>query len=156
MKLRPLLLLLPAMGQAQFMFATNADNTITITGYTGTNAEVVIPATTNGYPVTGIGPYAFAAGGFPMGNLLTNVTSIESGAFGGCAGLSSLTIPNNTTNIGSFNITGTSNHNHYGGSQLECGGLAAGANEHAHERHGLFQRSAVDEYPGRFYRLCSP
>ena len=37
----------------------NNTNTISITGYTGTNTTVVIPAMINDLPVTGIGSYAF-------------------------------------------------------------------------------------------------
>ena len=51
--------LLPAAVNAQFVFVTNADNTITITDYIGTNDQVTIPDTTNGYPVTTIGSDAF-------------------------------------------------------------------------------------------------
>jgi hypothetical protein len=41
-----------------FAYSTG-NNTITITGYTGTNTTVIIPAMINGLPVTGIGSYAF-------------------------------------------------------------------------------------------------
>ena len=59
-KLLPVLLLLalPAVVQAQFDYTTN-DGAITITGYTGTNAVVIIPSTTNGLPITSIGDDAF-------------------------------------------------------------------------------------------------
>jgi len=50
--------MLPAVAQAQFTFTTNND-AITITGYTGSDGTVVIPDTTNGYPVTAIADYAF-------------------------------------------------------------------------------------------------
>ncbi len=55
-------LAVPALVQAQFTFTTN-NGAITITGYNpaaGLNA--VIPAATNGYPVTSIGDYAFESG----------------------------------------------------------------------------------------------
>jgi hypothetical protein len=70
-------LLLPGITQAQFTFTTNADNTITITGYTGPGGMVTIPSATNGLPVTSIGSSAFL--------LCTNLTAI--------------TIPNSVTNI---------------------------------------------------------
>jgi Integrase core domain len=47
-------------GAGAIYFPTNDDNTITITGYTGSDGAVVIPDTTNGYPVTSIGDGAFA------------------------------------------------------------------------------------------------
>ena len=49
---------LPAGVRAQFNFTTN-NGALTITGYTGTDGVAVIPAMTNGYPVTGIGDMAF-------------------------------------------------------------------------------------------------
>ena len=51
-------LALPMLWQVQFTFTTN-NGAITITGYTGPVGAVVIPAATNGYPVTSIGNLAF-------------------------------------------------------------------------------------------------
>jgi hypothetical protein len=56
--LAAVLLMLTYALQAQFAFTTN-NGAITITGYTGTNTTVIIPSTTNGYPVNRIGDYAF-------------------------------------------------------------------------------------------------
>ena len=75
-----LLLVLPAVVQAQFTFTTN-NGAITITRYTGSGGVVTIPDTTNGYPVT--------------------VIAGKKGAFSGSA-VTSVTIPNSVTNIGSF------------------------------------------------------
>ena len=72
-----LLLALRAAVQAQFYCTTN-NGTITITGYYGSGGAVIIPGTTNGLLVTGIGDRAFAES--------TTLTSIE--------------IPNSVTNIG--------------------------------------------------------
>lgn len=52
--LLPVLLAMPTVVQAQFTFTTNS-GAITITGYSGSPTNVVIPSTTNGYPVTDIG-----------------------------------------------------------------------------------------------------
>lgn len=54
-----LLCLVPLAAKAQFAFITNADNTLTITGYSGTNSVAVIPDFTNGCWVTAIGDNAF-------------------------------------------------------------------------------------------------
>jgi hypothetical protein len=93
------LLVWPVVGQAQFTFTTN-DNSITITGYLGTDGTVVVPSTTNGYPVVSIGYAAFINDGS-----LTNVvlpktlTNIDTDAFTS-TGLTSLTIPDGVANIG--------------------------------------------------------
>jgi BspA type Leucine rich repeat region (6 copies) len=80
---------LPMLVQAQFSFETN-NGAITITGYkpaAGLNA--VIPAVTNGYPVTSIGGDAFEF------NAVTNVT-----------------IPNSVTNIGQYAFEGCGLRDH--------------------------------------------
>ncbi|MCX6895469.1 MAG: leucine-rich repeat domain-containing protein [Verrucomicrobia bacterium] len=102
-------LLLPAVGQAQFRFTTN-NGAITITLYTGSGGEVIIPAMTNGLPVTSIGDSVFQ-----------NKFS-----------LTSVTIPNSVTNIGNsaFNNSGLcqvvipSSITRFGDSAFsECGNL---------------------------------
>jgi hypothetical protein len=62
-----------------FNYTKNSDNTFTITGYTGTNRVESIPRTIFGLPVTSIGDSAFAS----------------------CTTLTSITIPDNVTNISS-------------------------------------------------------
>jgi hypothetical protein len=95
------LLGLPAVTSAQFTFSTNADNTITITGYTGSESDVTIPDTINGLPVTSIGNAAFIYY-YSMTNVLIadSVTNIDVGAFSECFGLTSVTIPNSVFSIG--------------------------------------------------------
>ena len=108
----------------EFTFTTNADSTLTITGFIGSDTDVLIPATINGYPVTSIGDNAFynqtsltsvimadsvtniGAFSFYGCSSLTNVTigngvnSIGQNAFNGCALLASVTIPDNVTSLG--------------------------------------------------------
>ncbi len=79
-------------------------------GYYGSNAneysgDVVIPSfvTFNGktYSVTSIGNYAFGGCfGLTSVTIPNSVTSIGYGAFGDCLGLTSVTIPNSVTSIG--------------------------------------------------------
>ena len=95
-----LLLVLPAGVHAQFTFSTNS-GAITITGYTGTNYLVIIPDSTNGYPVTSIGSQAFFdATNVTSVTIPAGVTSIGSGAFELCTSLMSIAIPETVTNIG--------------------------------------------------------
>jgi hypothetical protein len=107
-----LALALPQSGWAQFDFITNADNTLTITLYTGAGGNVDIPSTTNGYPVTVIGTNAFYDQTALTGvTIPDSVTSIGSHAFWSCYGMANLTIGNSVTNIGDaafqscFNLT---------------------------------------------------
>ena len=99
----PLFLAVPCLTHAQFTFTTNADNTITITGYTGLSGTVVIPSMTNGYPVTGIGTNAFYRN--PWLASLTipgSVVTIGDYAFYKCLNLESVTIGTNVTSIGDY------------------------------------------------------
>lgn len=100
----------PLTGWAQFNFITNADNTITITGYTGLGGSVTIPSVTNGYPVTTIGIGAFYYQTNLTGVTIPgSVTSIADYAFYDCSSLTLLTIPDSVTNIGASPFWGCSN-----------------------------------------------
>jgi hypothetical protein len=95
------LLLLPAAAQAQFTFTTNNDS-ITITGYTGSDGTVVIPDTTNGYPVSAIADYAFY-GNSTLTNLTipSSVTNIGVFEFQACSGLTNVTVDGANPNYAS-------------------------------------------------------
>jgi hypothetical protein len=89
--------------QAQFTYTTN-NGTITITGYAGTNNDVVIPSTIDGLPVTSIGTNAFLNAYYTVTSVTIpdSVTSIGDGAFADCSSLTSITIPNSVTSIGNY------------------------------------------------------
>ena len=80
---------------------TETGNTVTITGYIGTEGSVTIPAQIDGKPVTGIGENAFSSWTDPISVTIPNsVTRIEDRAFIGSKGLTSITIGNGVTSIG--------------------------------------------------------
>jgi len=110
---------------------TNDDNTITITGYTGSGGDVTIPDTINGLLVTSIGFGAFnyctSLSSVTVPDSVTSigimrlelhqseqrpipnsVTSIGLGAFNFCTSLSSVMIPNSVTSIGDGRSIGAS------------------------------------------------
>ena len=72
-----------------------------VTGYTGSDVDVVIPAIYNNKSVTSIGYEAFI-GCESLTNITipNSVTSIETYAFAVCSSLTSITIPNSLTSIG--------------------------------------------------------
>jgi hypothetical protein len=95
-----LLVVLPAVAQAQDYIYTTNNGTMTITGYTGPDGVVEIPNTINGQPVTSIGEWALAG----VASLTSiaipgSVTRIGSWAFTGCANLSSFAIPGGVTGL---------------------------------------------------------
>jgi hypothetical protein len=94
------LLLASPLAQAQFTWTTNADNTITLTGYTGPDGSVAIPENITGLPVTGIGDYAFDNTSLISVTIPGSVTDIGDGAFADCTNLTTVAIPNSVTTIG--------------------------------------------------------
>jgi len=102
--------ILPAAVNAQFTFTTNTDGSLNIYEYTGPYdiVSLVIPAMTNGLPVTTIGepqapPEEGIFGGLPsLQNVTfsTNLVSIGQNIFAGCNALTNFTLPDSITNIG--------------------------------------------------------
>ncbi|HHT24906.1 MAG TPA: leucine-rich repeat protein [Clostridiaceae bacterium] len=74
------------------------NGTIKITGYTGTNTDVDIPEKINGKPVTSIGMRAFEEKGLTSITIPNNITEIADFAFSSNQ-LTSVTIPNSVTRI---------------------------------------------------------
>ena len=76
---------------AQYIWITNNDSAITITGYDGPGGNEVIPSTIDGLPVTGVG--GFADNTNLTGVILPDsITSIDRAAFSGCTALRSVTL----------------------------------------------------------------
>ena len=96
-----LMLALPAVVRSQDFVYTITNGAITITGYIGSGGAVVIPATIDGLPVTGIGDEAFDGyADLTSVTIPNSVTSIGTNAFYDCYNLTSVTIGNSVTNIG--------------------------------------------------------
>jgi hypothetical protein len=78
---------------------------ITVTGYTGTQTEVVIPARISGIAVYSIGRSAFAGKGLTKAMLPTGLRTIEDSAFSDNH-LTSVTIPDTVTGIANDAFSG--------------------------------------------------
>ena len=78
----------------------DATEGLKITGYSGTDTDVVIPAEIAGAPVTSIGDRAFYGAGLTSVTIPASVTSIGDYAFCTCTSLPSVTIPASVTSIG--------------------------------------------------------
>lgn len=95
-----LLLLSPLGLRAQYTYTTN-NGTITLTKFTCASCPLAIPATINGLPVTTIGAGAFkGCGGITSVTIPVGVTAIEADAFRSCTGLSSVTLPGSVVSLG--------------------------------------------------------
>src|SRR5712671_6575229 len=99
------LLALPAVVQAQFTFTTN-NGAITITGYTGSGGAVVIPDTTNGYPVTSIRSSTFEYKNLTSVTIPGSITNIGDSAFNNCSSLTNVTLSDGLANIGNYAFQG--------------------------------------------------
>lgn len=99
----PLLLLIALAAQAApplLTYTTNDDGTLTVTGYNGSSAEVVIQSPTNGRAVTAIGDGAFDSDYFASISIPNSVTYIGSYSFFACQSLTNANIPTNVMTIG--------------------------------------------------------
>lgn len=96
--LSSLILLLPALVQAQFTFTTN-NGSLTITSFSGTGS-VSVPSSTNGYAVTEIGDAAFySCSNLTRISIANSITNIGENAFLNCYNLTNITIPNSVVTI---------------------------------------------------------
>lgn len=82
--------------------ATNADNSVTITSYTGPVGAVTIPNTINKLRVTSIETNAFAGSGLVNVTIPGSIATIGDWAFYGCQSLTNVTLSDGVTNIGNY------------------------------------------------------
>ncbi|MCL1911904.1 MAG: leucine-rich repeat domain-containing protein, partial [Leptospirales bacterium] len=88
-----------AQSESDFEVRQNADNTLTITKYTGTAKDVVIPSTLHGLRVTIIGSEAFYENNLTSVVIPNTVTDIEKSAFYGNK-LTEISLPVSLKEIG--------------------------------------------------------
>jgi len=90
----------PISAPAQLRYRTN-NSTITIIGYPGTDGNVTIPSTINGYPVASIWDNAFQNSFAPTNvTISSGVTYLGSLSYFNCTKLLSVTLPDTLTAIG--------------------------------------------------------
>ena len=103
------LILMPQMAFAETLKYGDFEYSIsggkaTITGYTGSDADVTIPGSIQHenvtYPVTAIGNDAFSFKEFNSVTIPDGVTSIGENAFFGCPSISSVVLPGSVTSVG--------------------------------------------------------
>ena len=83
-----------------FKYEVNPDGTVTITGYTEKEKNVVIPSTIAGRYVTKIGNRAFLwCKNLTSVTIPNGVTGIGENAFNGCKNLTSINLPDSITSI---------------------------------------------------------
>ena len=83
-----------------YTYVIDYNFTATITGYTGTETELVLPEELGGYPVGSIGSYAFEnRTDLTKITLPSTLGRIGVGAFAGCTGLTEMTIPEGVKEI---------------------------------------------------------
>ena len=94
-----LLLLIPvrssveAIDLGQWSYSLLDDGSVKITAYNGTETEVVIPSSLDGYPVTVIGERVFYESSLTKVVIPDGVVAIGDDAFNRCRNLASVTLP---------------------------------------------------------------
>ena len=80
-----------AVDSGNYQYTDNADGTITITQYQGTESDVVIPDTLDGKKITAIGESAFATKDIVSVTIPAGITTIGKQAFRYCVNLQKVT-----------------------------------------------------------------
>ena len=79
---------------------TVSDGTATLTGYSGSEKALVLPASIDGYRVTAVADSAFADSFIESVIISEGIQCIGWFAFNGCVKLRSITVPSSVTSIG--------------------------------------------------------
>ena len=88
---------------SEYFEYTEVDGGVSITKYTGSDTEVVIPSTIDGKDVKTIGRAAFAGSKTLVSVVIPDgVTEIGSYAFSACSELNSVTMPDSLAEIGGY------------------------------------------------------
>lgn len=101
------MMMLPTIGYAEnadeFNYSLLEDGTISITGYTGSDTQVIIPDQIDGKTISKIGEGAFFSQTRIESIVLPDtIESIEDGAFVNCVSLTSFEMPDSVENIGEY------------------------------------------------------
>lgn len=98
----------PPSEQGKFLYTVDG-NQATITGYTGTDAHLVIPAVIDGYTVTAIADNAFSSNKTLESVVVSNgIEKLGWFSFQGCEKLTSFTVPESLKSIGYSAFSGVS------------------------------------------------
>lgn len=124
---------------------------ITVTGYTGTQVEVVIPARISGIAVYSIGSGAFSGKGLAKVTLPAGLRTIEDSAFSDNH-LTTVVIPNTVTGIANDAFSGNQINELTLSSRLAFLGGGAFAGNRI-ER--LVIPATLDQIPGSAFRECA-
>ena len=89
---------LPAQ-EGDFTYELNEAGELTITGYTGNAAELIIPETLADHPVVAIGPQAFVGAALTKVELPKGLKVLDGGAFAGCEKLESIVLPDSLERV---------------------------------------------------------
>ena len=85
--------------EARFLYSQSNGSAI-ITGYTGSDAHLVIPSEIDGYPVIAIGDSAFSSQTLKSVIVSNGIEKLDWFAFRDCPALISITLPDSVTSIG--------------------------------------------------------
>ncbi|WP_461257089.1 SUMF1/EgtB/PvdO family nonheme iron enzyme [Treponema sp. R80B11-R83G3] len=138
-----------------FEIIQNRSGGITITRYTGTTTNVVIPSTIEGIRVTEIGGYAFDSKNIISVTVPDSVTSIGKYAFKDCDNLSSVTIGNSVTKIGEEAFEGCKLTSVTIGNSVTQFGKDAFPNNFADFYIGQGKKAGTYMWSGRLWKIAT-